>query len=685
MSATKTVVPKTTDFGRAKEAVRRQWELMAAHPIFRVDLSGDALWALYLESFPKGTDPVFRKRTEHDCSCCRTFIRNMGNAVAVIDGAVVSLWDGVCDEPTYAVVFQRMAEAVKSRLISEPFLHRDSSVGTDKNFEDASHVRVWSHFHVQLPGRLHMKGADIPTALGERRTAFDVLLRGLQELTLDSIDATLDMIGQNSLYRGEEHRGALEAFRRIKVLFEVTPEADRVAFTWFTSATASPAVCRIRNTAIGTLLIDLSAGVDLEDAVRKFEALVAPANYKRPTALVTKAMIEKARAAVAELGLLDALERRHAVVEDLRIENLLFVDRDTRAAINGDAFDLVGAGTKSSGSKDVAKLEEVPIDRFIAEILPKAKSVEVFVENRHAGNMVSLIAPVHPGETKLFKWPNPFSWSYAGEVADSIKERVKKAGGSVTGDVLCRLAWSNFDDLDLHMEEPGGGHISFREKTSRVTGGRLDVDMNAGSGQTREPVENIFYESRSRMRPGEYRLSVNQYSNRETKDVGFEVEIDVLGTVHHFVYSKAMRTGTTVDVATIRVSKNGEIEVVSDLPAGSRSYASRNVWGLDTGNFHRVKAAMHSPNYWGESEVGNRHLFLMLEGCAADVPVRGFYNEFLTRELDQHRKVLELVGSKAAIAPADRQLSGLGFSSTQRANFVCRIKGGYNRTINVVV
>jgi hypothetical protein len=67
----------------------------------------------------------------------------------------------------------------------------------------------------------------------------------------------------------------------------------------------------------------------------------------------------------------------------------------------------------------------------------------------------------------------------------------------------------------------------------------LDVDMNAARGETRTPVENIVYRDEQELAEGVYHLFVHNYAKRETKDVGFVVEFDFLGTMQAFVYDKA--------------------------------------------------------------------------------------------------------------------------------------------------
>lgn len=663
------------DFRKIKTAVAKQFAQMQNKQLFRTSADKDGMWDTYLRAFPEGSNPMYRKRTEHDCSCCRQFVKAVGNVVAVDGDDLVSLWDVQVDDPAYQAVADAMAVYVKGFPVENVFLHTERTAGTDKNFEQTvDNVKTWEHFFINIPAGYVAKGKDVGERLSKARADHDVLLRSLTELTADSVDTVLELIAQNSLYRGQEHKAVLEQFRVLKMAFGKLgcPAGDY--FAWEKSVSAAGPVSRIRNTAIGTMLVDLSNDVDLEKAVKSFEAVVAPANYKRPTALVTKAMVEAAKAKIADLGLTSALERRFATIDDISVNNLLFVDRT--APKGGDVFDEIAA---AAPVKTMGKVEEIGIEKFLADVLPKAATVEIMVDNGHTGNFVSLIAPTDPTAGHLFKWDNPFSWSYNGEMADSIKERVKKAGGDVSGDLCCRLAWWNHDDLDLHMIEPGGYEIFFPNKGHRSPcGGMLDVDMNAFS-LTRQPVENIFYRNKKTMKTGKYKLFVENYHKRETSDVGFEVEIDFMGAVTRFVYNKPVKGSERVVVAEFKYDGN-DVEFVSALPS---TKAVRQLWGVNTMTFTKVKTVMLSPNYWNGHGVGNKHYFFMLDGCANDGKARGFFNEFLKEDLNAHRKVFEIVGGKMPVQEVNGQLSGVGFSSTQRASIMCRVTGSFTRTLKI--
>lgn len=669
-------------FSTFKQAVSKQFSHMAKQVLFRANISGDELWQTYLAAFPAGSNPIYRQRTEHDCSCCRQFIRNAGNVIAIVDGHIQTIWDVFMDdEPAYQAVADALSAKVRNAGIDNIFVHYDKAIGTDKNFEqllDGS-IATWNHFHINLPNTVVMRKDSIPSHLGTTRTAFEVMRRGLDTISFDAIDMVLELIGQNSLYRGEEFKNSLTQFRALSVKYQQCLPEQREAFLWVNRAP----VGMIRNTVIGTLLVDLSEGMSLEDAVKSFEAKVAPANYKRPKAVVTARMIADAKTKVEELGLTSALQRRYAKLDDITINNVIYADRSVRSRLGGDVFDSM-LEVLPVQANALKKVEEVTLDNFINNVLPAVKTLEVLVENHHAGNFMSLITAVDPTAPRLFKWGNPFSWSYTGDVTDSIKERVKAAGGSIVGDLCCRLSWHNADDLDFHMREADGNTIYFgvRRQVSSC-GGTLDVDMNGCDRQDSvAPVENIFYKSKEKMKRGIYELFVHCYSKRDRSfdRQGFEVEVEALGKTYTINSPEQIHQGDKIKVATINF--DGVNFIVEGIPDGVAP--SREIWGIKTQTFVPTKAVMFSPNHWDDQAVGNKHVFFMLTGCANDGTARGFYNEFLDGRLDPHRKVMEMVGSKLKTENSEHQLSGLGFSTTQRASVVCRVTGSFSRMIRVI-
>jgi len=664
------------EFKGFKTAIQRQFNEIKKHDVFRVVVDKDTMWDLYLRSFPEGTNPIFRERTEHDCNCCKNFIRNAGSMVAIIDGKLATIWDVEVDS-FYQKVADSMGDYIRSLRIESIFLHPEANIGVNQNFENRDDgVHTWNHLFIQLPSNLVERKDRIGSRIGESNGTHQVFLRALKEITLESVDTVLELIDQGSLYRGTEYKATLEKFRDIKKFFSGLNGSQQDDYCWWSLSKTSGPVTNIRNSAIGTLLVDLCEGKDLEYAVKAFETKVAPTNYKRPTALITQGMINKAKEKLEELGLTSALDRRFAVIEDISINNVLFADRTAKKRMDS-VFDELTA-TKSAAKKKIDKIEEIHIEEFIKNVIPSISSMEIMFENKHNPNLVSLIAPCDLTAKNLFKWNNPFSWSYTGDVTDSIKERVKEKGGNVEGDLRCSLSWFNYDDLDLHMTEPNGFNIYYGNKMSRNTFGNLDVDMNAVCRQSRSSVENIAYPKKSKMIEGIYKLVVNQFSKRETIDVGFDAEIEFDDIIHSFHYPKDVKS--YVEVAQIEYTKANGFKILKSIPS---TQAVREVWGIPTNTFHKVSIMMLSPNYWDSKAVGNKHYFFMMEGCTND-KARGFYNEFLTEELNEHRKVFEVVGSKMKTDESINQLSGLGFSSTQRNSVLCKVKGNFTRTVKIV-
>ena len=279
----------------------------------------------------------------------------------------------------------------------------------------------------------------------------------------------------------------------------------------------------------------------------------------------------------------------------------------------------------------------------------------------------------------MFKWNNNFSWSYTGGITDSIKEKVKAAGGNTVGVLRASLEWSNYDDLDLHCIEPNGVEIYFRDKVS-TTSGTLDVDMNAGHGSTRSPVENIIWTNDKRMNEGIYKIFVHNFCQRDMKDQGYTLQIECNGEIFDFAESSNPRTQAKGLEISFTYSRKDGIKFAQNLTS---TQLSKEKWGVKTNTFVKVKQMMLSPNYWN-GKIGNKHYMFMLDGCVSDEAPRPFFNEFLGSELDKHRKVLEILGTKVKVKDSKSQLSGLGFSETQKNSMIVRVTGNFARTLKVL-
>ena len=649
------------NFIKFNKQVKDNFDTLSKGQLFVVPIDRDVIFERYLDGFPDA-----ETRQHHNCNCCKSFLRQYAGVVGVVNNKMVSIWDGI-ENDEYQTVVDNLKNYIHSLEISDVFLTDSPNCGTAKTYDRKRDIN-WDHFYVKAPSKFVSNRAD--TVRGERRGSRDVFLRSLEELSQDAVETVLELIAQNSLYRGEEHKKNLQDFLKLKKKYSKLSKRERKNFVWVESDT-NPAVSRIRNTAIGTLLVDLSAGMDLDGAVSRYERIVAPTNYKRPTALVTPRMVEDAKKTIQELGLQDALERRYAESRDVNVENILFFHKPSAVR---DVFDVVSKET-TVDPRTLSKVETVTIEDFIQKVLPTTKSVEVLFENHQLNNMVSLITS--DCQDKLFKWDNPFAWYYTGGITDSIKERVKSAGGCVEGKLRASLSWNNYDDLDIHCHEAGGTHIYFRNKQSYKSDGFLDVDMNAGYGKTREPVENIIW--RKRVPNGKYTISVHNYCAREKTGQGYTVQIEFNGELFEFQYDKNPNDGGYGEKIEFTI-KNDEI-VFSDGTTSKPVVKTK--WGINTNTFHKVKIMTVSPNFWGGNQIGNKHYFFFLDGVKNDETPRSIFNEFLRNDLDKHRKVFEIVGSKLTVADSDEQLSGLGFSSTVRNHVYVRVEGKFKRMLKV--
>lgn len=660
--------------------------------LFEVGVDKDEMWNTYLNSFPTGTNEIFRKRREYDCSCCRQFVKQIGSAVVIKNNKLETIWDLDIRDDKFELVAKSMSDFVRRHCVTDVYVSKFKKIGTEYNYEqyEDGTMKKWEHFQIVLDDKFVDKTArSIGDIKGGFRDTKNVFKRSLDEISLDALDTVLELINSNTLYKGEEWKSILMEFKRYKKEYEkLNSDEDRDLYAWENSVKAGIAIGRIRNHSIGTLLVNVSNDMDLDTAVKKYEQIVAPANYKRPKAIFTKKMLEDAKKTISELGYMDSLNRRFATLDDITVNNILFSNKDAAKRIS-DSSDIFGELEKQVvvNPRKFSRVEEISANDFIKNVLPSAKEVEVLVENKHSNNFVSLIAPCNKDSKSMFKWNNGLSWAYSGNITDSdMKQNVKAAGGNVDGVLRFSIQWNEDGrdncDLDAHCIEPNRNEIYFsncRKPSLSSMTGQLDVDIIHPNGKV--AVENITWSDKSKMKPGVYKLFVNQYSGSARN--GFRAEIEFNGEIYSFDYSNSMRTGQDVYVADVILDTNGEFTIKEKISWNSK-VSSRTVWGISTNEFTPVSVVCYSPNYFDEQDgIGHRHLFFMLNGCKNDEEPNGYYNEFLKSELEKHKRVFEALGSKCHVEDSEDQLSGIGFSMTKRAELVVKVKGATERILKI--
>lgn len=692
---------------------------MKGKTLFRVELSGRQIWDKYLQSFSEENNPKFRdpESSSHNCNHCKNFIRRYANVVAIDDDYnLITLFDVDASEE-YRESIDVIAEDIRNSKVADVFfetftelnsLPYESCKMTQNAFKlgvvenhkkytkteaetfgvvKEDEIRTFNHFSLKLPKQyVDMSGNSVESIMAGHRDAKNVFQRAMGEISLETLELVRDLINQGSLLNGDSHLHKLDAIIPLKEEYDNNVSTTEIGDKWCWVKSNNFQFAKFRNELIGVLCTELSQGEELNKACTNWNKRVDPANYMKAKAPITKRQIQEAQNFVEENGYEASFNRRIAIKDDIDVSEILHVNSGNGSIVKGSIFDNVKSTKKGRHSRNkFENLEEISIDKFMDKILPTATSLEVFLENSHEGNMVTLTTANDLESKPIFNYSNNYSQTFSGNLAgkSEIKDQVVSQGGKV-GVLRFSIMWSPKDsidnsDLDAHCVEPSGFEIYFSSKVSRTTGGNLDIDITNPRNHKQNGkgvVENITYPSISKMKDGTYMFYVNQYSGRNSQ--GFTAEIEFNGEIYSYTYSNPVRG--EIPVAEV-ILKDGEFTINHKLPETNQS---REIYGLETKEFHKVNLMCLSPNHWGDNKVGDKHYLFMLDNCKAPGKIRSFHNVDLIPKLRKHRKVLEVLGNSSMIKTTDKnELSGLGFNATVNDELIVKVQGSHKRMLKI--
>lgn len=693
------------DFTLFRDAVTKKFLSLTSKKdlvFLKSSISGDDLYDIYLNSYPQEINGIFRVRQHYDGNYDKNFIRRLGTLIAIDkEGNKDTIWN--INLPSY---FGDVSRTLHNNLInngiSSFFYTTENQAGSKPTVDNHNKDITWIHFFSEIPKILIKDKKTIDAFIGDLNTSRDLFQRGLTDLSLEACLTVKELIEANALYRGQEHLKALTTFINLKTEYDSIEHKD--TYTWYQTSLLGYTV-RFKNTVIGTLVTDLSHNIPLEDAVKMFESKVAPENYKRTTALVTPKMIEQAQETLTNENLLDSIYRRYAEETDLDVNNLLFVAKEEKSLNIFDDLKKESSQkiSKKNLNKTLENIVEINVEEFVSNILPTANQLEVLVENKHTNNFMSLITEKYKDSSSLFKWNNPFSWSYHGGIADSsLRSRVASLGGRVDGVLRFSHTWNydiknpNQSLMDLHVFFPGyvnkystaakekhdlypnTRRVGWNARVDNLSGAKQDVDYVVAPG-TNVPVENITFPSLQKMPEGIYTFKIHNWELRQPTKSGFKAEIEFNGEIFEYEHEAPLENKEWVTLAEVTL-KDGQFSIDHKF---NTTTCGKEIWNINTNTFVSVNTVCFSPNYWGDNAVGNKHLFFILNGCKNPLDSYGFYNEFLKSDLEKHRKVFEVLSTKTKTELSENQLSGLGFSLTKRDSLIVRVSGKTKQTFKI--
>jgi len=711
-------------FTQFAAAVKNQFAKMQSKNgnLFVSKLNGRDLTDLYLSSL-EGFDPVFRdpNSTTHTCNHCKNFLRRYGNTVSInAAGEIETMFDNTTEEgDEYHLAAINIGNALRTAGIESEFIETFDELqvlpyekgvkksqshfklGVASNIKcytqdeadkfgvvKAGETRTFNHFHAVLENKfVNSTGKSVAALVGESKDLFNLLTKAMK-ISVSTYEEVLDLIKSNAILNAETSIANITKIIALKK--EMDTNTNKVNFTWLKSKEIGN-LCRFINTLIGETIQKLDAGDDIEATILFYNKQADPANYRRASAPVSTKQKEEAQKFFDENGYMESLARRHATMDDINISEIRHVNRNATTSTKPmSLFDSIKTGgTGSAGTrKQFEKCDKITMTKFMEEILPNAERIEILFEGSQKDNLSIITTTVNQYAKPMFSWENNFSWTSKQNLAGKsfIKEAVKAQGGKVDGIFRASLSWAedepnNNTDLDLHCIEPSGIEISFRNKRSSVTGGNLDVDITQPryDYNNKNIVENITYPNLNQMRDGIYKIFVQVWANRGGSD--FTVEVEFNGQITMFKHTGSYSGAHDIYVCDVRL-KNGVFTIDNaHLPFSEDNSKTQKVWNIDTNMFHDVSLVSLSPNYWGDSNVGNRHYFFAIKNCKTDEELRSFHNENLKPEFRAYRGTTELLGAHATVKPSPDQLAGLMFNATVQESVI--VKATHNGVAKV--
>lgn len=366
--------------------------------LFRTDAPD--LFAAYLDGLPT-------ERQEHNCHCCRRFLERFGTLVVIDEEGRTrsAFWNEEGAPLFYKDAVAALRKLVEGSSVVDVFLSREPVWGTPV----AGNYR---HLAVTPPPFCVHKGLVLTAeqAMAERREDWVNVRRALTEFTAPMLMEACRVLDSDALDRPEKVSGPARWLRDLQDVYSKAKGSARDHVLWRAIASAPPGYAHPRSSMIGTLLVDIAAGLPFAEVSRRFAAKMHPLQYQRPQAAPSAGNIERAEKIVEKLGIAPSLERRFATVAEA---TALWRPAAKPDAPAGGVFGHLKAKAPARPALELPPTT-MTWEKFARTALPTAEEVEVYVEAGRQ-NFMALLTATHDDAPPILQWDsperrNPFSY-----------------------------------------------------------------------------------------------------------------------------------------------------------------------------------------------------------------------------------------------------------------------------------
>lgn len=359
-----------------------------------------ALFDLYINRLP------VEQRQHHRCHACRRFVQQYGNVVTISEDGKVNpiLWDaapGFYDQAHLAV-----RRKVQRANVVGVFYNRERTWGTPT-------AGGWEHLSVVPPKRFVFNPVlkNAGQVMADKKEDYLILLRSLADFNAATVDRAVTILKSDALYRSEKCLGVAEWLQELHEQLDGQSERVRHNLVWRAVAAAPAGFCHVRSSMIGTLLEDLTEGLDMRSIKKRFAEKMNPLKYQRPQAPPKTGNVVRANRIVEQLDASGALKRRFATLRDIQRFEWQPSNRPVRHKGAGVFSHLLG----STAPKDRVSLPKTTMtwEKFSRTVLRDATKIEALVPSR--GPFLALCTAVNMDAPPIVQWDserrrNPVTW-----------------------------------------------------------------------------------------------------------------------------------------------------------------------------------------------------------------------------------------------------------------------------------